>query len=808
MKHPLVPVTLLFIAGIVLGQWVPAAPETLFAIALAAAVVALLSCIFNSQRLCQPALAAALVLAGWTDMMCHTAVLSPNDLRLLLDNQPAEATVRGVIRAAPAQRIFERDGMETWSSTVIVEANRMLLAGAWQPAFGNIIVATPGVLPENFLIGQKVEVAGILEPPRQALAQGLFNPRQFYRRQEIYFELRAASPGAWYVLDGANPETIPFSARFSAWAKKTLALGLPAEDEPLRLIWALVLDWKPALTASVQEPFLRAGTYHIFAVDGLRIGLLAAIGIGLLRTLQITRALSGLIVIPAIWWYVGLTGWPASAVRAAIMTSVLIVGWAGKRPANLINSLFAGAWIILIWNPQQLFQAGFQLSFLVVFCIALLVPPIIAAFGGKPANSLAPAPPESGWRQALAWAYRFALDTFGVSLAAWLGSIPLTAYYFHLFTLVSVPANFFVVPLTALTLMSSMASLLAAPCCPGAAELFNHSSWWWMKCIIEISQWFSRWPGTYWNAAGPRPIAFVWYYLVLLTACSGWLFRTRHKRRVIALIVMASLLWAADWRMQCQTARIHVLPLRGGPAIFVRAPGANGDLLLDCGDSDSVERVVKPFLQAQGVNALENFCLTVGREQNTEGAQVVLANFSTRHIFAGAARSRSPAYRRLLGQLEQAGRRWTPLTAGHPLDGWCVLHPDTLDQSAQADDDAVVLRGAFNGQSVLLLSSLGRGGQDALVRQHPPLRTDIVVAGLPARDEPLCEPLLDLIQPRLILIADSQFPANRSAPPKLRQRLSRRGAPVVYCHEAGAVTLLLRRGRWEMEDANGEIGNY
>src|SRR5271168_144178 len=123
---------------------------------------------------------------------------------------------------------------------------------------------------------------------------------------------------------------MPLSDRFSAWARKTLALGLGQEDAPLRLIWTLALDWKAPLNEAVEEPFMRAGTFHIFAVDGLRIGLLAGIGIALLRALQLSRAAAGLLVIPVIWSYAGLTGWPASAVRAAIMTSIVIAGWAGR----------------------------------------------------------------------------------------------------------------------------------------------------------------------------------------------------------------------------------------------------------------------------------------------------------------------------------------------------------------------------------------------------------------------------------------------------------------------------------------------
>jgi beta-lactamase superfamily II metal-dependent hydrolase len=117
---------------------------------------------------------------------------------------------------------------------------------------------------------------------------------------------------------------------------------------------------------------------------------------------------------------------------------------------------------------------------------------------------------------------------------------------------------------------------------------------------------------------------------------------------------------------------------------------------------------------------------------------------------------------------------------------------------------ALVLQGSIRGHPVLLLPSLGREGQDLLAQRHPDLRAEIVVAGLPARDEPLSEPLLDLLEPKLVIIADSEQPATRRATPKLRARLARRaGTRVLYTGDAGSLTLYIRSEGWEVRDASG-----
>jgi competence protein ComEC len=283
-------------------------------------------------------------------------------------------------------------------------------------------VGTPGILETNLFNGRQVEVSGIIRPLRGALAEGLFDPRAYYQRQEVFHQLLAESTNAWATV--GPPARLPLSDRFSAWARRTLALGLPGEDEALRLTWTLALDWKAPLTENVEEPFMRAGTFHIFAVDGLRVGLLAAIGVGLLRALQIPRAGCGLLVIPVIWFYAGLTGWPASAVRAAIMMSIVIGGWAANRPGDLLNSLFAAAFIILAWNPQQLFQAGFQLSFVVVFCIAVLVLPLRRVLHERvfPPDPMLPEELRPAWRVWLDRLRRWGLDLIAMSLRIFISS--------------------------------------------------------------------------------------------------------------------------------------------------------------------------------------------------------------------------------------------------------------------------------------------------------------------------------------------------------------------------------------------------
>jgi hypothetical protein len=98
--------------------------------------------------------------------------------------------------------------------------------------------------------------------------------------------------------------------------------------------------------------------------------------VALLRVLQVSRGWCGLVAIPLIWFYTAATGWESSAIRASVMMTIVLGGWALKRPGDTVNSLAAAAFIILLWEPRQLFEASFQLSFFVVLIIALMLPPL------------------------------------------------------------------------------------------------------------------------------------------------------------------------------------------------------------------------------------------------------------------------------------------------------------------------------------------------------------------------------------------------------------------------------------------------
>jgi competence protein ComEC len=498
-----------------------------------------------------------------------------------------------------------------------------------------------------------------------------------------------------------------------------------------------------------------------------------------------------------------LTGWPASAIRATVMLTVVIIGWLLRRPTDLLNSLFAAAVIILVWEPRQLFQAGFQLSFLVVLCIILLMPLLRAGWERLWApDPLVPARLRPRWRRWFRAPGRYVSDLLLTSFAAWIGSIPLVAYYFNLVTPVSTPANIVAVPLCALVLMSNLASLLLAPWLPVLSQVFNQAGWFLMELIRITSTWFAAWPKAYYYSAAPGWLTTLVYYAVLLALATGWL--VRPKRRLLRWLAVGGLIliWGASWWAGLSVKRLTILNLSGGYGLYCDLPGKADDLLIDPGTTNAVQFLTKPFLRAQGVNRLSGLLLSHGDLHQMGGALMVEELFGAKQVIVGPLGFRSPVYRRTLQSFEARSKPVRVVSRGDSAAGWSVLHPDAGDKFPVADDKALVLARTIQGSRVLLLSDLGRPGQEALLSRESDLRADILIAGLPVKPEALCEALLEAINPRLIVVCDSEFPASARAGKSLRERLARRGAQVIYTRFAGSVTIEFGNQSWQVRTMN------
>lgn len=222
-------------------------------------------------------------------------------------------------------------------------------------------------------------------------------------------------------------------------------------SERLAVLSAVTLGYRDWLDEKTRQVFARAGVSHVLAVSGLHVGLVflvVSMGLFFLPSSAPFRWLRGAVILGALWFFAVIAGLTPSVTRSAFMFSLVAVGQALNARINIVNTLAAAAFVLVVANPLTLFSLGFHLSFLAVLSIAVFYPKISALFV-----------PESK-------PIRYCWSLVAVSLAVQPGTLPLILYHFGAFPLLFIVSNLWAIPLVSLVLYLAVLFILFIPVPP------------------------------------------------------------------------------------------------------------------------------------------------------------------------------------------------------------------------------------------------------------------------------------------------------------------------------------------------------
>lgn len=210
----------------------------------------------------------------------------------------------------------------------------------------------------------------------------------------------------------------------------------------------IILADRTGIDAQTVQDFSRSGLVHFLAISGTHIVVIFGLFYFLLAKILPVRYRKYVIVISLvlIWLFTAFIGFGSSVVRSSLMLSICSIYILLQRKPDMLHSLALSAFIILLFDTQQFFDVGFQLSFLAVLGIFWLNQPIL--------NHL---PKQNTWLK------KIIFNTVSISISAQLATLPLVLYYFHQFSFISIIANFFIVPFSEIIIVFSfvMTALIA-----------------------------------------------------------------------------------------------------------------------------------------------------------------------------------------------------------------------------------------------------------------------------------------------------------------------------------------------------------
>ncbi|MGQ9663202.1 MAG: ComEC/Rec2 family competence protein [Kiritimatiellia bacterium] len=311
-------------------------------------------------------------------------------------------------------------------------------------------------------------------------------------------------------------------------AARALARGIESDPQAVGVMKAMLLGYRAELPRETRELMTATGIMHIFAVSGSHVAVIAVILQGLLRSMRLTRDRWVFVMAPLLASYAIATGGAASAVRACIMAVLFYLGPAVGRRQDAASAVALAAILIVGWNPGQLFEPGFIMSFVVVLGLIIMWPVgrTLLEYQWQKLRREPDAPtdfpgmleePERRlWRsRVLAFTeslLRRVSSLLVFSTAAWLSSVPLSAYFFQRVSLVSIASNMVAIPLAFLIMLAGALSLTAGSCVEWIGEIYNNAGLALTRLLVLAMQCFDRVPLACVPTPKPSPwLVVVWY---------------------------------------------------------------------------------------------------------------------------------------------------------------------------------------------------------------------------------------------------------------------------------------------------------
>jgi competence protein ComEC len=322
-----------------------------------------------------------------------------------------------------------------------------------------------GRAPPQGAILEAVATVRLPRPPKNG-----FDERTWLRRHGIHVVLRA---DRWRQV-GRRGGLGGVADRLRAALAGSIAPGLTGERRGI--VEGVVLGDEQALSEDLRQRFRASGLYHLLAVSGQNVVLVAGGALALAWLLGLPRWLGQLGALASIGGYVLAVGAQPSVIRAGVAGALVSLAWLAARPADRWYFLLLGAFVLLAWNPYTLLDPGFQLSFAAVAAIFVLAPRLARVLEGYPVpGGLAP--------------------VLAVSTACGLATAPVLWFQFHAIPLLTVPANAAAAPAVPPLLGLAFASALAGLVSPTAAAAIAWLNGWCAAYVAACARVVGGLPG-------------------------------------------------------------------------------------------------------------------------------------------------------------------------------------------------------------------------------------------------------------------------------------------------------------------------
>jgi len=316
--------------------------------------------------------------------------------------------------------------------------------------------------------GAVIETVATARLPRPA--KNGFDEAKWLRHRGVHVVLRA---DRWSLV-GRRGGLGGIADRLRAGLAGSIAPGL--EGDRRGIVEGVVLGDEQSLPLGLRQDFRASGLYHLLAVSGQNVVLVAAGALALAWLLGIPRWVGQIGALATITAYVLAVGAQPSVIRAGVSGALVSLAWLAARPVDRWHFFLLGALVLLAWNPYTLLDPGFQLSFAAVAAIFVLTPRLLRRLEGYPVPAKL-------------------AGVIAVSTACGVATAPILWLQFHAVPLLTVPANALAAPAVAPLLGLAFAAALAGLVSPPVAAALAWLDGWCAAYLVTCARAVAAVPG-------------------------------------------------------------------------------------------------------------------------------------------------------------------------------------------------------------------------------------------------------------------------------------------------------------------------
>ncbi len=723
VSRPLVYLTLAFASGIALalsGMTV-LMPRAVLLAALALTAVGM-AVFFALRRSIFPLLVIVFILLGAAAGLA--ARLSPGAAGERFYGRTV--TLEGYICGDPQFK----QGRTAYS----LEVERACMGEEVARAPGRVLLYMSG-RREDLGYGDAVRVTG-----RPYLPDSPGNPGRFDYGEYL------SGRGVWAVVSLKDGESLEKTGSGRGNPAAGLALGIKQrlmevnratlDQGHAALVNGMIFGSRGEISPRTKEVFSEAGVVHILSVSGLHVGLVAAGVLGLMSALRLQR-FSFPVITAVLAVYAYITGVGPAVVRAAVMAWICLLGHRLGRERDWPTTLAAAALAILAFSPRSLFDPGFQLSFAATWGILHA--------GAAIDRRL----------QSMGLTRSWIRGCLSVPLGAQIGTLPLVACHYNIFSLASIPANLLAVPLVGLILPLGLAASLAGLACVKVALLINYATAALLDLMMLVVGVIHGIPGSVFYVSPPPTAAVAAWYLSLAFLLGGAGTEKPEKKKVPVLRLIAGGLLASClvWSLAAAVGpgggnlEVHIIDVGQGDSTLLRFP--NGRVMLvDAGgwkdefrEGRGAGEVVASYLRRLGLNRLDALVLTHPHEDHAAGAGFLLGRFGIGAVLvspaglSGQTQERAdPGYKKIVSLFGERNVPVRELYSGDlitldPRVRVEVLGPGAdllVGTRSDLNNNSLVLSVRYGLKSFLLTGDIEAEGQARLLERGYQLKHSVL----------------------------------------------------------------------------------